>query len=70
MNYAGADEAELDAALKESMKTFEAEDRASNNEEGGFTGTVLNKKEEPKFKTFGGAGVSLGGAAAVQQQQP
>jgi len=26
LNFAGADEAELDAALKESMKTFNAED--------------------------------------------
>ena len=28
LNFSGADEAELEAALKESMKTFEAEDRA------------------------------------------
>jgi hypothetical protein len=27
LNFAGADEAELEKALKESMKTFEAEDR-------------------------------------------
>lgn len=27
LNFAGADEMELEAALKESMKTFEAEDR-------------------------------------------
>ena len=30
LNFSGADEAELEAALKASMKTFEAEDRAKN----------------------------------------
>jgi len=59
------------------MKTFEAEDRANGGEEGGFKGTVLNRgagkvaqAEEPKFQSFGGAGVSLGGAPAISQQQP
>ena len=28
LNFAGADEAELEKALKESMKTFDKEDRA------------------------------------------
>ena len=37
---------ELEAALKASMKTFEAEDRARggrDDEEGGMVGTVLNR---------------------------
>ena len=38
---------ELEAALKESMKTFDAEDRAAagggGGDEGGMVGSVLNR---------------------------
>jgi hypothetical protein len=37
LNFQGADEAELDKALKESMKTWE-EESSKNGEEGGFVG--------------------------------
>ena len=53
LNFSGADEAELEKALKESMKTFEEEDRrngaaqggggAGNADEGGMVGQVLNQ---------------------------
>ena len=51
LNFAGADEMELEAALKESMKTFEAEDRmqrgpasgGGDGGEGGMVGSVLNR---------------------------
>ena len=44
MNFAGADEAELENALKESMKTFDAEDRAAaGGGDGGMVGSVLNR---------------------------
>lgn len=79
LNFAGADEAELDKALQESMKTFEAEDRArygaagGDDNGGGMVGSVLNRGRgdapqaeaaKPSFQSFQGAGVSLGGAAA------
>lgn len=46
LNFSGADEAELEKALKESMKTFEEEDRrngaamggADNGDQGGMVG--------------------------------
>lgn len=46
LNFAGADEMELDNALKESMKTWSAEDRAAagvGGGEGGMVGSVLNR---------------------------
>ena len=50
LNFAGADEMELEAALKKSMRTFEAEDRArmgagqgGGEESGGMVGSVLNR---------------------------
>ena len=50
LNFAGADEAELEAALKQSMATFEAEDRqrgvgvgAQGDDGGGMVGQVLNR---------------------------
>ena len=49
MNFAGADEAELEAALKQSMATFDAEDRArgvggpQGDDGGGMVGSVLNR---------------------------
>ena len=48
LNFAGADEAELEKALKESMKTFENEDRqrmggGGDDNEGGMVGTVINR---------------------------
>ena len=60
LNFAGADEMELEMALKESMKTFEAEDRAAAGGggagDGGMVGSVLNRggpgaapEEEKKF---------------------
>lgn len=65
LNFAGADEAELEKALKASMATFEAEDRANGganpDDEGGMVGSVLNrggaggaKEEEKKFTSFAG----------------
>jgi hypothetical protein len=55
LNFQGADEAELDKALKESMKTWE-EESSRNGEGGGFVGSVLNqgagakpKDEKPSF---------------------
>jgi len=66
LNFQGADEAELDKALKESMKTWE-EESSRQGEGGGFAGQVLNagkpKDDKPAFQTFTGAGVSLGGGA-------
>ena len=79
LNFAGADEMELENALKESMKTFEAEDRRAaggggQGEDGGMVGSVLNRggvgapqqPEQPSFQSFQGAGVSLGGGAPAQ----
>ena len=50
LNFAGADEAELEAALKRSMATFEAEDRqrgvgmgGQGDDGGGMVGSVLNR---------------------------
>ena len=64
LNFAGADEAELEAALKESMKTFEAEDRAAaGGGDGGMVGSVLNRggpqaaaeeNKQPAFQSFTG----------------
>lgn len=51
LNFAGADEMELEAALKQSMATFEAEDRQrgvgpggqGGDDGGGMVGSVLNR---------------------------
>ena len=56
LNYQGADEAELEKALQESMKTWEAEEGGRGGDDsGGMVGQVLNAgkagvtKEEPTF---------------------
>ena len=62
LNFQGADEAELEAALKASMATWEKE---TKEEEGGaMVGTVFNAKgakapeaEKPGFTAFTGKGV-------------
>eukprot|EP00353_Schmidingerella_taraikaensis_P002860 CAMPEP_0185585704 /NCGR_PEP_ID=MMETSP0434-20130131/40272_1 /TAXON_ID=626734 ORGANISM="Favella taraikaensis, Strain Fe Narragansett Bay" /NCGR_SAMPLE_ID=MMETSP0434 /ASSEMBLY_ACC=CAM_ASM_000379 /LENGTH=231 /DNA_ID=CAMNT_0028206215 /DNA_START=171 /DNA_END=866 /DNA_ORIENTATION=+ len=82
LNFAGADEMELEAALKESMKTFDAEDRRTaaqggGDESGGMVGSVLNRgggaggdqAQQPSFQAFQGKGVSLGAASGGDQQQ-
>ena len=66
---------ELEAALKESMKTFAAEDAGrggGDGGDGGMVGSVLNagrgaaeEQKEPAFKAFQGQGRSLGGGAAA-----
>lgn len=60
LNFQGADEMELERALKESMKTWENESQQQNNGAEGPVGTVFNKKEEEKPK-FEGQGFMLGG---------
>ena len=45
LNFQGADEAELEKALKESMKTWEAEESShggGGDDAGGMVGSVLN----------------------------
>ena len=66
LNFAGADEAELEAALKKSMATFEAEDRArmtaqgdDGQDGGGMVGSVLNRGNN-----------SAAGGGAQSSQQP
>lgn len=61
LNFQGADEMELERALKESMKTWENENSQANGDGAeGPVGTVLNKKEDDKPK-FEGQGFMLGG---------
>jgi hypothetical protein len=62
LNYSGADEAELEKALKASMETFKKEDREAAGE-GGMVGTVINpgaggnkEPEKPSFEAFQGVG--------------
>ena len=57
LNYAGHDEAELEKALKESMKTWNDESSSRPGEEGGMVGQVINpgagkEPEKPNFEAF------------------
>jgi hypothetical protein len=63
LNFAGADEAELEAALKESMKKFEAEDKGYTQGGNQQQAQKEPEPEEPKFKAFTGKGISMGGPA-------
>ena len=52
LNFQGADEAELEAALKASMETWNQEEQQEGSG-GGMVGQVMNKKKEeekPKFE--------------------
>lgn len=65
LNFQGADEMELEAALKASMAEWEKEE--GNQEQP--VGQTFNKKEEEKpVEKFIGSGKALGGANVVPPQ--
>lgn len=76
LNFQGADEAELDAALKASMAEWEKQEKQQDqqqsneeNEDSPMVGQVLNKKVKQEGPLFSGTGISLGGAAKHSQEQ-
>lgn len=62
LNFQGADEAELEAALKASMETWNQEgQQEEGGSGGGMVGQVMNKKKEDEKPKFEGQGFALGG---------